>query len=303
MENQLPAQGEKRIDEAAAGGGLNPAIGPMGSGGEGTPAAGTVGVPAAGEAGTPAAFPPLKPGPVVTIKPVENQVQDKGTIALGMYNEMCVGIRGWAGALILIGGIQLLISGWDPLSWGSVLILVGLASFLFREASMYVIYAVTICWAAFNNLISGEFSWIGFAVLQVYIAVQLFRRFSNYRTARSDYEATLTGDNPVNLAGKDRAAGVFPWAGVILGALALANVLLFWGAIFYFAFQGTRVPQSVSSVFAKMMIDLSVLGVAVSLAALLARYRSRAVSIVGLVASGISSLVVLGTVILGILKG
>ncbi len=302
MENQLPTQGENRADEPT--GAITPPPGPSGNTDAAAPAAGGVEALATGGGTAPAAaLPPLKPGPVITAAQPQVRAQSRGTIALAMYQEIAPDLRKWGIGLIILGVIQLAITEWQPVSWGSVLILVGLASFLFHEASMYVIYGVTVGWAAFNNLVSGSLAWMGFAAVQIYITVQLFRKFGDYRTARAEYEASLTEEDPTNLAGRDWAAAVFPWIGIALGGLSLASICLLFGVIVYFASQRIGVPTPTVEMVLQLMVSLSILGGSTSLAALLSRYGNRWFSIVGLVANGLCLLVILGLIILGMLTG
>lgn len=89
-------------------------------------------------------------------------------------------IRSWAIWLLLIGAIHIFTSGFLSAPWGVLLLIVGLASFVLRDRVMFVVYAVTIAWAAISNLISGQAAWITFAIVQVILAISLFRKFFHY---------------------------------------------------------------------------------------------------------------------------
>src|SRR5437868_2426227 len=64
-------------------------------------------------------------------------------------------LRGWGMSLIVIGGLSLVVSGFNS-QWGVVLVIVGAMSFIFKDASMFAVYGVVLAWAGISNLISAS---------------------------------------------------------------------------------------------------------------------------------------------------
>ncbi len=121
--------------------------------------------------------------------------------------------RRWGTYFLMVGIFQLIgampMAQRDPV-WGVVLILAGAASFLFRSASMLVVYGVLIAWVMVNNLLSGNWYGMVSAAVQAFLALAALRRFLLLRRATSRLGMGLGADMP---ARSDRAAGVFPFAG------------------------------------------------------------------------------------------
>jgi hypothetical protein len=175
----------------------------------------------------------------------------------------------------------LFISGLS-VSWGILLLIVGAASFYFSEASMFVIYSVTLAWVAVSNVLTGQSGWVAFALLQFVFAFQVYRQFLRFRQA----EAEL--DRPPD---SKRAARLFPGAGCLLGAVGLGGwVLTFIGLIVFFDLDGADLP----ALFVWMeglAVNLGALAVAVGLASLLSGYRHRPLAVLGMVAGAVVLLV------------
>jgi hypothetical protein len=145
------------------------------------------------------------------------------------HEAMLKEIRTWAFWLIGIGVLSLVASTLLDASWGILLIVVGLVSFLFKDAAMFVVYGVTVAWAAVSNAIGGigaqQWVWVIFSVIQVYITVRVFISYARFRRVQANWVAMVSdgsGTSPV----QDRANRVFPPAGCALSALALLGMQL-----------------------------------------------------------------------------
>lgn len=210
------------------------------------------------------------------------------------YDLMLGQIRSWGLWQLGLGAFHLIGSGFFSAPWGLLLIAVGLTSFVFKDATMFVIYAVTLAWAGLSNLLDGASTrWSFFAILQFYLAFQVFRQFFTFNQAQQSI-AALPSEPWLPPTPKARAADqVFPWTGCLLGVSSILGVLGFVAWIFGLAFTGrsiTEMPSGMLDFIGGMIVNLGVLGLAISLASLLARFRYRALAVIGL----ISSLGVLG---------
>jgi Tfp pilus assembly protein PilF/sugar lactone lactonase YvrE len=192
------------------------------------------------------------------------------------YAKMRREIQLWGLWAVLFGVLDLVFFGLSSPS-GVMLVLAGLASFVFRESPMFLVYGVVICWAAISNLLSGQVQWIIFAVQLVVVYVVL-RKYTRFRRA----EAAL--DSP---PGPQRASRAFPQIGCALGALALLGlVIIFVGVIFLSAFGSTDTPP-VLVWLEGLVVGLAVLGLAVAMASLLSGYRHKPMAVLGTVASSL----------------
>ncbi|MGD8626828.1 MAG: hypothetical protein PVJ34_19985 [Anaerolineae bacterium] len=199
-----------------------------------------------------------------------------------LHEEMASQTGSWGRWLLLFGVINLVASSFLSAPYGILLLVVGLASFVFREMSMFVIYGVTLGWAALSNALSAEAGWIIFALFQVYLAFNIFRRFFHYRREMETYADTEVMSSP----SRQRAARIFPWAGFILGGAALSGVVLL--VIGMFALAIVSVGEDLPGYFvfvAGLVVDVAILGTAVCLASLLSRYKNKIPAILGLVGS------------------
>ncbi len=184
-------------------------------------------------------------------------------------------IRSWGVWSLALGVMHLLVPGLS-VPWGMVLLVVGAASFYFREASMLAIYSITLAWVGISNMFIGT-GWSAFAIVQLAFAARVFYRFLGFRQAGTGLE--LPPD-------ERRAARLFPGAGCILGAMTLGCTVI---ALVSLLILFTYTDSAEIPVFFVWLIDLAVhlgvLGLAVNLAALLSGYRYKWLSVLGLLAS------------------
>jgi hypothetical protein len=198
-----------------------------------------------------------------------------------------------AGIFQLIGATGMALR--DPV-WGAVLILAGAASFVFRSAAMLAAYGVLIAWAMFSNLLSGNWYGMVGAAVQAFLAFGAFRRFLLLRRATIRLDMGLGADLP---ARSDRAAGVFPFAGCALTTTAcIGVVVLIVGAGIWYAVNEQGPSEQALGMAVIFLTDLACLGLALAVAALLARYRFRAVSTLAVVGG---ALLLAGVLVLAIL--
>ena len=198
-------------------------------------------------------------------------------------------IRSWAISLLILGIISFFASGFLSAPWGILLIIVGLASFYFRSSAMLVVYAVTLAWAGISNLSSGQVIWIGFAILQWFLAFQIIKKFISFRKAEEspvDEEFGPSGLTP------ERSASIFPWAAGASGILSLLGFIgIFVGVIIQSYILKNQATPEFWGFIEGLVVNLGVLGFAIGLASILCKHQKKAVAIVGMV-TGILTLII-----------
>jgi len=203
-----------------------------------------------------------------------------------MHEALLRYVHSWAFWLIALGAIHLVANGFLSGSWGILLIVVGLASFYFRDVVMLIVYAVTLTWAGVANLTSGQVAWAGFALIQFLLAFQVVRRYRGFRKTEAVYQAAtaLSGSVPASA----RAARVFPWAGCVLGGLAPIGFVAALGAAIYITTRYHVKPlPSWVGLMENGALGLGILGFALGLASLLSGYRPKWAAILGIVAAAL----------------
>lgn len=203
----------------------------------------------------------------------------------------------WGEGLLALGALQLVGGrfGLDPL-WGVALILTAVASFFCQSGAMLPVYGVMVGWAMIMNLFSGELVWTGVGLLQVYWTFCIFRDFRSLRRTTARLQMNLAS----NEGQTDRAAGLFPYAGCALTAVAwLAVAVGFVGLVAWFAVSEQMPSDGALDTGIMAIMDLACLGLAVSVAAVLARYRLRALSLIGASGSGLLLIAFIALALLG----
>lgn len=195
-------------------------------------------------------------------------------------------MRSWAWWLVGLGVLHLFIAGVNGIGWAGLLFMVAAGSFVLKDAVMYVLYTVTLVWAGISNLVSGQSGWMFFSFLQFYRAYQTFRSYKRFQKLQDD----IIHIQMAEIEPAERtwfvAPKVFPWLGGMLGIGALAGLVLVVGAIVAISVTSAQEPSDTLLILAvEIIVNAAVLGVAVSLGALLARYRYKAASIFGLISS------------------
>lgn len=204
-------------------------------------------------------------------------------------------IRSWGYWSLGLGALHLIGAGQLSASWGIILLLMGGASFLFYDAAMFVVYGTTLVWVALANLLSGTGGWMAFALLQVYLAFRTFRQFFLFRKAEGGY-AALVAEGVIKDPLAGRAAKVFPWLGCLLGLISLGGLPAFFIGLILLGYDA--IPDA-AWLLLEVVFDVGVLGLAVSLASLLARYRLKFLAGLGVVTSGLVLLAYLVLYLLG----
>ena len=207
--------------------------------------------------------------------------EDIATERLVMLKE----IRSWGIWSLGLGAVHILAGGFFSAPWGILLLIVGLASFFFRTASMFIIYTVILIWVAFSNALSGLGGWMLFALLQLYLAarvLQQFRRFRQVELKLVEPTANHTHDNALIVS---RSRQFFPWLGSLLSCSSVLGILILFAALILMEAAGeTTTYAQLWAFLVDLTMNVGVLGFAVGLASLLSGYRPKILGITGLVA-------------------
>ncbi|MBN1373014.1 MAG: hypothetical protein JW987_13840 [Anaerolineaceae bacterium] len=119
-------------------------------------------------------------------------------------------IRSWGSWMIVMGIISFVSAGFLDSAWGILLVVVGLGSLIFRTPALYIVYGVTLVWAAVNNALGSSGTWAVFALVQLVMAVQTFGQFRKFnqayqagqrKTAQEPAEAVLVQEAKLEYQG------------------------------------------------------------------------------------------------------
>jgi len=242
---------------------------------------------------------PVQPEPEPVVAPDDAVTEEEDALA-SVRAFMAGDVKSWGRWMLGLGVLHLLVNKFLDPAWGILLILVGIPTFFVQSASLYVIFALTLLWAAFGNALSG---WGGaaFALFQVYLAWKVFRK---YRAMRKLGLVAEEREQAYGDAGpKPLIPRVFPWLGIIGGAILLFGVvagigfLVILNAIYY---EVERVPgQDVLLFLLMMLFSFSPVVIGLNLSSLLGQYRPRFLAWLGLIFSSITLILFLALTLAG----
>lgn len=197
------------------------------------------------------------------------------------HSVMLERILSWGRWSLGLGALHLFTSGFLSAPWGILLIIVGLGSFFFKTASMFVIYSITLAWAAFSNLLSFEVTWAAFAVYQFYLAYQVFQQYRLFRGIETEYRTKILTDQPES----DRADRFFPWLGPIFGCSSIFGfiLLILVAIVIVVASDGEATPPDFFGFIEGMMVNFGILGASIGIASVLSKYKLKALSIIAII--------------------
>lgn len=213
-----------------------------------------------------------------------------GALVAQVHQVMLKDIRSWGWWQLGFGVLNFVMSGLSGAGWGLLLIIVGAGSFVFKDAAMYVVYAVTLGWAGISNLIAGDASWSVFALFQFFMVYRVLQSYFRFRNNQTNYQQWMraSGASPQSI---DLAARVFPWLGGGLGGFALTGVIATAVSLFAIIMTGMSGVPVWFDFLVQFVVSVGVLGLAVSLSAVLSRHRYKGIAIFGLCCSGLVLLI------------
>jgi uncharacterized protein YjbI with pentapeptide repeats len=226
----------------------------------------------------------------------ENKGFDKGSYLLESHRKMAQEVRFWSGWSLAWGVIEIILSALNSL-FGLMLIVVSLfAGSVLNTAAMFIVFGVIFLWTATVNLLVGGAGPITAAIILVIFAVRAFLRYARYRPVEAmllaDYRSS--GKEQTAVSGTIRSERLLPWLSFLTALLSLFGLpfCLFVAGI-SMGLKGFEKPPTLLFFVAVGFIELSVLALALGLAAILSRYRHKALSIVGILGGAIPVLMLL----------
>ncbi|HLO18357.1 MAG TPA: hypothetical protein VK206_26225 [Anaerolineales bacterium] len=229
---------------------------------------------------------PIEAGEIRDSETAISQVND---IALNNHAVMLKEIRSWGLWSLGLGVLHIVSSGFLSAPWGILLFIVGLASFYFQTASMFIIYAITLAWAALSNFTGFQIGWVLFALFQLYLSFRVFKQYRRFRDVETTYLKTITDDAVVNKPSPNQAARYFPWTGAIVGCSSIIGLFFIFLYVAWVVISGrsedaSHIPVPLYIAFMKdLIVNLGVIGFAVGIASLLSQYRPKALAIIAMV--------------------
>lgn len=206
-------------------------------------------------------------------------------------------IRSWGGWSLGLGVVHIFASGFLSAPWGILLLIVGIASFYFKNASMFVVYATTLAWAALSTFPGFQIGWVVFALFQLYLSFSVFRQYRRFRNVENEYLKSITENSAVDELSSQQASIVFPLTGTIVGCSSIIGMFIIflyvaWVVVSGNATDASHIPVPDYVAFIKnLLVNFGVISFALGLASLLSQYRSKALSIVAMVA-GVTTVVI-----------
>ena len=208
--------------------------------------------------------------------------------------QMYKSIRGWA-IYFLVGVGLLIFAGGrlDPV-WGIVLIVSAVLSWRIKIPAMFVLYSVIMGWAAVTNGVSvlrgANLRWLVTVFIQVAFVVGLVREFRKYRHLPLQ-ELFEAGTWPAHHAPPQSEAVITSRFAIVGVILAVSAMILLPGVFVGTMALATMMETSqVSQLMVWLLsgtIDVGVLAMGLSCAALLSRNNKRGWAISGVVISAV----------------
>jgi hypothetical protein len=90
-------------------------------------------------------------------------------------------IQGWGKALIFIGILSFIFSGFLDFLWGVILVILGIISFFILEPAMYIIFGCVIIMLGIINSLTTSTGWSVYSLFQFIIGFFILRSYFNYR--------------------------------------------------------------------------------------------------------------------------
>jgi hypothetical protein len=233
-------------------------------------------------------------------------IAQDSTTEMDLVLEMYKSIRSWAIFSLILGGLSVISIGKLDPGWGIVLIIIAILSWKVKIPGMFIVYAVIMAWAAFSNLVSGfsgsERWWLVLALGQAYWSIAIIKQFRKYRRLplQELYQSGGWAADLPPLQNETLIVNRFAIIGTILAGIS--SILLPGLCIATFVIgitaQSTEVPGMMIWLMSGVM-DVSVLALGLSCAALFSRTEQKALSISGVVMSGLQLVIWICILLLG----
>jgi len=223
---------------------------------------------------------------------------------------MLSSLRAWGMWCLGLGILNMVMSGIFNSPHGIVLVLTGLAAFIFRSASMFIVYGISLAWAVIWTFVDALYVkqayWFIVAGFQLFLSILVFTDYRRFR--KMELEPLEPLDplelpiDPIATSGSsNRAARFFPRLGSCLGCSSIIGLIMFFFVIAYNLYSSnySASPPTYYNFFFELVMSIGVLGFAFGLASLLSKYRRKGLSIVALISGMITTLLMIIFIFLG----
>ncbi len=237
---------------------------------------------------------PLEVSETINSETEKHQADDQ---ILMNHAVMLKEIRSWGLWSLGLGAVHIFTSGFLSAPWGILLLIVGLASFYFQTASMFVIYATTLAWVALSNFASFQIGWVAFAAFQLILSFNVFKQYRQFRNVEAEYLKTIMENSALDKSSLKRASLIFPWTGSIVGCSTIVGMFFIFLYIAWVVISGnstdaSHIPVPNYIAFIKdLLVNFGVISFALGLASLLSQYRLKALAVIAM-AAGIITVVI-----------
>lgn len=200
-------------------------------------------------------------------------------------------LRTWTVVLAFWGLLSIALGGLTGV-WGILLLAVAGLTLVFKDPAMLLVFAVTLGWAAVSSITTLQASGVIFGIVQIVLAIQVLRKYRRFQAAGQESMASDSPGESETAVRTNRTARMFPPLGCAFSLLAAAGAFTAFIALIVVAIETIPIQDLTTiDVIIGLIINSAVLALAISLAALVSRFRWRGLSIAALV---ISSLILLG---------
>lgn len=216
------------------------------------------------------------------------------------YAKMLKELRSWGFWSLGLGVMHMIGSGFLSAPWGLMLVFVGLSSFLFKSSSMFIVYAVTLAWAAISNISGMDLTWVIFALFQFYLSFRVFRQFGRFREVEAEYQKLSYSETETLARTPDIAARSFPWIGSLLSCSAIVGFVVIILVVIVISIE-TKGAGNIPGylVFLEgLTVNFAVLGFSVGLSSLLSKFQPKWLAIIGIIFGLLTLLIEIGLLFL-----
>lgn len=219
---------------------------------------------------------------------------------LARHAKMLKELRSWGFWSLGLGVMHMIGSGFLSAPWGLMLIFVGLSSFLFKSASMFIVYAVTLAWAAISNISGLDLYWVFFALFQFYLSFKVFRQFGSFRDVEQEYHQLSSRDPEGTPPVPNLAARSFPWIGSLLSCSSIIGfvILVIVVIVISIETEGMGTIPEYLGFLEGLIVNFAVLGFSVGLASLLSKFTPKWLGILAIIFGLLTLAVEIGLIFL-----
>jgi hypothetical protein len=210
-------------------------------------------------------------------------------------------LQSWGLWLGFSGVMSFISGGILSSSWGVILLLIALGSFMFVTPAMHVILGISLIWVGIKNGLdmfgNGSGLWSVFGLVQIFIGIRVLYNFRRFNRAYQNGLFSLNNpgvDLPrgAEVLAPDNFARFMPWSSLAFGLISFVGVIL--GLAGYILLGKTN--PLLSEIFAygfDLGSNLGVLAFATGLGTLMVHKQHKVPAIIGSALGGLMMMIIL----------